>query len=500
MRFPVYESRITPRSLVLLVHVDPSTLEERFDGLRRELWTDGYVPQIRREGGEHLIEIVRRPNRSPWGSWSNLVLLAITVGTTVTAGALLWLAWRGGSHLAAADFAFGGFYFALPLLGILGLHELAHYVVARRHHVEASLPYFIPVPPPFLLFGTFGAFISLREPIPSKKALLDIGASGPLAGFALAIPVTFGGLLISAHSAPLALSNCGPTVLGVSYGNLEFGASLFWQALSLFVPASALANLHPLALAGWVGLLVTAINLLPAGQLDGGHVFRALLGDRSRWVSYLAVALLFLLGLVYQGWILFGVLIFVLGVRHPPPLNDLSPLDGKRWAVGGMAVAILLSGFVIVPIAAPTNAFGVAAGSVDLSGTTPSGFAMADNVSVVVHDRDFAPHGYAVAGGLTSVVASVNGTPVLLTGAREAAFESNTTWIVSWADGRSWVFDGSGGFALPSDQLLSVGAGGSSTFHVLFENRERAVVSFSVSVREVCSGGLAPKDVGFNVG
>ncbi|HEV2166487.1 MAG TPA: site-2 protease family protein, partial [Thermoplasmata archaeon] len=408
--FPVYETRVTPQSLVLLVHADPAALEARFDALRRELWEKFYVPQIRRERGEYLIEIVRRPPMTPWSSIANLVLLVLTVVSTAAAGSFLWLAWRGGSALTASDLVNGGLFFALPLMAILGLHELAHFVMARHHHVEASLPYFIPVPPPFLLFGTFGAFISLREPIPTKKALLDIGAAGPLAGFVVAIPVTLGGLALSAHSTALSIANCGPTIAGVGYGGLQWGPSLIWKALGLFVPTSAFAHLHPLALAGWVGLLVTAINLLPAGQLDGGHVFRALFGDRSRLVSYGAVLLLVVLGFEYEGWFLFALLVFVLGLRHPPPLNDITPLDRKRWAVGGIAAAILVTGFVVVPLAAPTGSFGVTAGPILEPGAPAPGYALSDHVATLVHDKDLVEHGYLVSGAVSAVYATVNGT------------------------------------------------------------------------------------------
>jgi hypothetical protein len=247
--FPVYETRLTPQSLLLVVHAEPSTLEERFDRLRRELWAQYYIPQIRRDRGEYVIELIRRPRTRSWGRWSNVLLLCLTIVTTVAAGGLLWLAYVGGSRVEPGDFLYGGLAFALPLMGILAIHELAHYVVARYHHVEASVPYFLPLPPPFVLFGTFGAFISLREPIPSKKALLDIGASGPLAGFAVAVPVTALGMFLSAHGPVLSVANCGPTILGVGYGNLAFGQSLFWIALGKLVPVSLL-HMHPVETGG----------------------------------------------------------------------------------------------------------------------------------------------------------------------------------------------------------------------------------------------------------
>ena len=497
--FPVYETRVSPRSLILLVNVDVATLEARFDAMRRELWEKFYVPQLRREGGEYVVEIVRRPPSRPWSALSNLLLLALTVATTVAAGAFLWLAWRGGSALTWADLTNGGLYFALPLLAILGLHETAHFVLARHHHVEASLPYFIPVPPPFLLFGTFGAFISLREPIPTKKALLDIGAAGPLAGFAVAIPVTLGGLALSAHATALSVANCGPTILGVSYGGLQWGPSLIWKALGLFVPASAFDHLHPLALAGWVGLLVTAINLLPAGQLDGGHVFRALLGDRSRYVSYAAVALLVLLGFVYSGWFLFAILVFVLGMRHPPPLNDITPLDGKRWVLGGMSAAILVAGFVLVPLAAPTGSFAVSPGPVLEPSTHPAGYSISDNVSVTIHNRDVAPHGYWISANISAVYATINGSSRSLSGPALAEFRANSSWSLSYPTGGTYWGNGTGSFEVPPSAFLSVGPGRSATVDLEYLSHEAGVVSFVLTVHELCSSGSSPISSPFTV-
>lgn len=488
--FPVYETRITPNSLVLLVHADPATLEDRFDRLRQELWPKFYVPQIRYERGEYLIEVVRRPPRSPWGTGANLVLLAATFLTTVTAGAIFWLSYRGGSTLAPTDFLWGAVYFGLPLMTILGTHELAHYVVARRHHVEASLPFFLPVPPPWLIFGTFGAFISLREPIPSKKALLDIGAAGPLAGFAVAIPVTLGGLYLSAHSVALPLSNCGPVVLGVPFGNLLIGPSLFWTVLSALIPGAT--NLHPLALAGWVGLLVTAMNLLPAGQLDGGHVFRALFGSRTTIVSFAAVLILVALGIFtsYLGWILFAFLIFVLGVRHPPPLNDLTPLDLRRYLVGALAVGVLVGGFVLVPIATPTGELSItdhtwAHGSTN--GTFPNGTGMVDHLSLTVQDQDFVQHGLVLSGAVTSAVVSLANQTTPLSGAALQAFESNATWTIVLPNGNTTSYVGTGNFSVPKAQYSPVGTDASVTFDVTFADPRQATVSLSLTVAAICN-------------
>ncbi len=495
VRFPVYETRVSPRSVVLLVHADPATLEERFDALRREMWDRFYVPQLRRQGGEYVIEVVRRPPQTPWGPWANLLLLLFTIASTIAAGAFLWDDWRGGQTPIPSDFLYGGLFFALPLMTILGCHELAHYVMARRHHVEASLPYFIPVPPPFLLFGTFGAFISLREPIPSKKALLDIGAAGPLAGLAVAIPVTLAGLSLSTHAPSLPLSYCGANIAGFSYGGLDFGGSIIWSILGLFVPASAFMHLHPLALAGWVGLLVTAINLLPAGQLDGGHVFRALLGDRARFVSYAAVVLLVIMGLYYEGWFLFALLVFLLGVRHPPPLNDLTPLDWRRYAVGGLAAAVLVGGFVVIPIAeGPAADFSLSSPLV-ASGHAPPGYAMSDNISFTMRNHDAVPHAYVVEAQILAVTSTVNGTSVPLAGSALAAFNASATWSLTLPSGMTVYFPSNGSFTLAPSYAFQLDSGSEAALHVGFLDTSQGVVAAGITVVELCSTGSGTQTV-----
>src|SRR5947199_371678 len=155
----------------------------------------------------------------------------------------------------------------------------------------------------------------MRDPIPNRRALLDIGVSGPLVGFAIAIPVTLAGLALStASTAALPPNAVGEAIR----------PSILFSFLSLFFPLPSSFSLHPLAFAGWVGLFVTAINLLPAGQLDGGHLARALLGRRQFYISWAAALILFGLSAFYPGWFIFGFLILMLGVRHPPPLNDIS--------------------------------------------------------------------------------------------------------------------------------------------------------------------------------
>ena len=338
--FTVYGTVVTPLALTFQVAMPADgDVEKPFDAVRRELVPKDYIPSITQERGELLVHAQRRPKQRFTGISVNVAMLLATIVTTVFfGGAYNWSQYVGEPLLSVDALLNGTVFFTLPLLAILGFHEMGHYVVAKRYKMQASLPFFIPSIPPL---GTFGAFISMRDPLPSRRALLDVGASGPLVGFALAIPFTIAGLF---------LTSSNPHALLPVAGQFEYTqSSLFYGFLKLFFPIPDNVALHPLAFAGWVGLFVTAINLLPAGQLDGGHIARALLGDRQHLVSWAAVGLLVLLGAFYQGWFIFAFLILLIGVRHPPPLNDLSHLDAGRTLIGIGAVVILLTTFVIQP-------------------------------------------------------------------------------------------------------------------------------------------------------
>jgi membrane-associated protease RseP (regulator of RpoE activity) len=338
-RFSVYGIVVTPVALTFQVTPPSGSFDTAFDELRKDLLPRNYIPAITQERGELLVHVQRRPPQRFTGVRANLIMLAATVVTTIFfGGAWNWSEYTGESLLSASSLVWGTVFFSIPLLAILGFHEMGHYVVAKRYKVRASLPFFIPSIPPL---GTFGAFISMRDPLPNRRALLDIGASGPLVGFAIAIPVTIVGLFLSAASPKPVLPVAGEFTF--------IQPSAFYAFLRLFFPVPLNYALHPLAFAGWVGLFVTAINLLPAGQLDGGHIARALLGNRQQYVSWGAILLLFFMSYWYLGWLIFGFLILMLGVRHPPPLNDLSHLDVGRKLVGIAAVTILLVTFVPQP-------------------------------------------------------------------------------------------------------------------------------------------------------
>ena len=342
--FPVYDIRVTYDVVEFFVRAAPETLEENFEALRAEMAQQNYIPMITYERGEHIITVAKKPVMKFRGITVNLAMLVVTFLTTILAGTLEWAGYSSvpSSQTFAPDTILSGtIVFALPLMSILGVHELAHYFMARRRNVAASLPFFIPSIPPL---GTFGAFISLREPIPNKKTLLEIGVAGPLAGLALAIPLGILGLMLTNDGAKLAPENIP------AGGALGLIFPLIYQGLEQLFPLKGDFILHPTAFAAWVGFLVTALNLLPVGQLDGGHVARALFGSKSRYLSWATIAILVGLGFFYLGWLLFAVLILFLGARHPPPLNDITKLDVKRKAVGFFTFVVLVIAFSPLPL------------------------------------------------------------------------------------------------------------------------------------------------------
>lgn len=306
--------------------------DRTFDTLQNRFSRLGYVPLLRQRGEEDVIFAVPAPRESRNSRWIiNLLLFLATVATTLMAGASI-----AGRPVTRPLDILSGVPFAVTLLAILGTHELAHYFVARWHGLRVTLPYFIPVP--FSLLGTFGAFIQMRSPVPNKKALFDVGLAGPLAGLLVALPLTILGLVLSPPPHP------GVPTLG--------GSLLFDLLKRIFVgpiPAGYAIRLHPMAVAGWFGLLVTAINLVPAGQLDGGHIGYAVFGQHYPTVARLAFLALIGLGFISWNWFMWAFLIFMTGLDHPPTLNTISPLDPFRRVLGIGAFVLGLLIFSPVP-------------------------------------------------------------------------------------------------------------------------------------------------------
>ncbi len=276
----------------------------------------------------------------------HLALFLLTLLSTTFAGA----AFAGRDALESpASFA-SGLPFSVTLLAILVAHEFGHYFAARGWGVLVTLPYFIPVPPPFL-FGTWGAFIKIRSHIPNRRALVDIGASGPIAGFILALAASYVGVKLSVNSSswppPGGFEGEGTV--------LHLGDSLAFMLMSSLAAGGASTDgllLHPVAAAGWAGLFVTAINLFPVSQLDGGHVAYALFGRRFGAIGIIATAALLFLGLLYwPGWLFFLLLILILaGRRHPPPLEPYTGLNRPRKLLGAFTLVVFLLCFMPEPL------------------------------------------------------------------------------------------------------------------------------------------------------
>ncbi|MBN1677012.1 MAG: site-2 protease family protein [Candidatus Thermoplasmatota archaeon] len=343
-RFPVYDVRVTYDVVEFFVKVDMTTLEYNFEQMREEMKENGYIPMIMYDKGEHIVTVARKPPAKYRSSYVNLALLIITFFTMLIAGATAWAGYKGsdGSLLSSEAIVNGVLTFTLPLLAIIAVHEFGHYLAARRRGIAASLPFFIPSIPPF---GTFGAVISIRDPLPDKKTLLEVGIAGPLAGLIVAIPLGVIGLILTNSEAVLAPVNIG------SGGLLAVQFPILYQAFTYLVPIEGDYLMHPTAFAAWVGFLVTALNLLPMGQLDGGHIARALLGSKSKYLGYATIVILAGISMtLFFGWIILVVLVLFLGVRHPPPLNDLTPLDVKRKGLGVFAFVILVLAFAPVPM------------------------------------------------------------------------------------------------------------------------------------------------------
>jgi membrane-associated protease RseP (regulator of RpoE activity) len=263
--------------------------------------------------------------------------------TTVAAGAMQQgvIPWEAPWQL------YKGLPFSLTLLIILLCHEMGHYFMARYHGLDVSLPYFLPAPPIIFIIGTLGAFIRIRSPIGNKPDLLDVGAAGPLCGTLVALPLLILGLHLSDIQVVSPSASQMPGII--------LGESLLFKIISWLTLGSLPDNynlvMHPIAFAGWIGLLVTNINLIPVGQLDGGHVSYALFGDRSEQIAKLFYFFLIIFGIFYwYGWLIWVVLLFFMGFKHPTPLENWVPLDRKRRIIGYITIAVFILTFMPAPL------------------------------------------------------------------------------------------------------------------------------------------------------
>jgi membrane-associated protease RseP (regulator of RpoE activity) len=288
---------------------------DKFSNLIKDLDVLGYIPFMESYAGSYRIGIATRPENGESRINMNVILFMATVFTTIYAG-----------YLFAGHNLFDGVAFAIALLGILGIHETAHYYAARKHKVKSTLPYFIPAP---TLIGTFGAVINVKSPIPDRNSLFDLGFSGPLAGIIVAIPVLIIGIHLSTivpiASQTVALSN--PPIITI----------LMYFMLPP-IPAGYALQIHPLVFAGWVGIIVTLLNLMPVAFLDGGHIVRSLFTERIHKIISI-IGVLVTLVLQWYPMAVLMMLILVLNKRHPGALDDVSRLTLWRK---GMAVVMLI--------------------------------------------------------------------------------------------------------------------------------------------------------------
>ena len=314
---------------------------ERLTPLLREGHDHGGVRVALLPGIEQIAwppKVIERPN------WRvHLLLFVLTLITTTLVGAL-----HAGVNLIQEPNRFSaGLPYSLGLMLILGAHELGHYLTARRHRIRVTPPYFVPVP---FGLGTFGAFIKLKSLAPDRRASFDVAVAGPLAGLVFAIPA----LIIGIQHSHIVAGAAPPDML---HTGVQVGSSFLLAVLTKFaLGATAIQGqqliLHPLAFAGWLGLVVTALNLLPIGQLDGGHIAHAMFGPRwghaigvGALITLFALALFVWPGLMLWAWIVW----FIAGTRDVPPLDDVTPLDRNRRALGWFAFILLAAILVPVP-------------------------------------------------------------------------------------------------------------------------------------------------------
>ncbi|MBE2270901.1 MAG: site-2 protease family protein [Anaerolinea sp.] len=325
--------------------------EEAYDKLDKVLKPMNMLALFREENGKHVIHVVSgRVHAGERSATVNILLAIATFFSVLLVGASIAVGEIDRTDPALAQQVYEnllinlwrGLPYALSIMLILGAHELGHYFAARHHKVAVTLPYFIPAP--FIsLFGTYGAFIQLREPMRNRKVLLDVGASGPLFGLLFAIPIVFIGLATS----PVAPPEPG----GMLEGNSLLYALAKTMVFGRFLPDGQVdVTINQLATAGWVGLLITGLNLLPIGQLDGGHILYSLIGNRARWLYYPIIVALIILTLRFtEAWLLWLALLFLFGRMYAAPLDMITKLDPRRQFIAVLSMVVFAVTVVPIP-------------------------------------------------------------------------------------------------------------------------------------------------------
>jgi membrane-associated protease RseP (regulator of RpoE activity) len=357
-------------------HLRSADSEQAYAQLSEQLRPIGQTPLFRIENDRHAILIIdgiQNPKES--NPWINLLLFILTILSVLVTGAMYGIdqPFTGGIGKSIVSVFVNGWPFALSMLAILAAHEFGHYLMGRHHGINVSLPYFIPFP--LSPFGTLGAFINMKEVPRNRRQLLDISLAGPFAGLIVAIPVLYIGLKLSSldvlQAAPPAgqmLSMEGNSLLYLLMKYLAFGKllpspvslngldPLIYWIIYFFTgqpyPVGGVdVMLDSVAWAGWAGMLVTALNLIPAGQLDGGHTIFVLFGKEvALRLRPVILITLILLGFVWNGWWLWAAIIFFLGRIYAEPLDLITELDGRRKALAVLALLAFLLVFTPVPL------------------------------------------------------------------------------------------------------------------------------------------------------
>jgi len=332
---------------------------EEIEHITAKLLSSGFYPHVERKNGEFLLFIIpQNRTKKTTKLWLNILLFVVTIFTTMTAGAML----AGKDFFQDFSLIIYGWKYSFAVLAILTSHEMGHYIAARWHKIKVTLPYYIPLFLPGFHFGTMGAFIKLKSPIPNRRGLLDVGVAGPLAGFVLSlIFLSIGFATLPNFEGIVAyVETIHPWDMqgGV---NIILGKSLLFSFFNDVIGGGRLPMNEvyhfPFIFAGWIGILVTAINLIPIGQLDGGHILYSLIGDKARKVGLISFFALFILNLyllvefLSAIWVLWIILILILiRFRHPPTMNDAIELTPLRRYLGWLCLFIFAICFIPMPL------------------------------------------------------------------------------------------------------------------------------------------------------
>ncbi|MCX6355173.1 MAG: site-2 protease family protein [Candidatus Aureabacteria bacterium] len=314
--------------------------EDAFSWMKERLGHLGLVPMLSRRGDVYEVRVTHQVQEHRSNPLINLILFLLTVASTLLVGAEM----EGVNIILHPEKFTAGIPFACTILAILVAHEFGHYFLSMFHGVSATLPYFIPAP---TIIGTLGAVIKTKSYIPNRKSLLDIGAAGPLCGFVVALVALCMGLYYS------EIVDIEPLVKGG--GVQEFGDSLAVYGITYLLKGPLAEGkavmFNPIAFAGWVGLLITAFNLMPVGQLDGGHILYAVVGHWHTIVAKVTIAALIVMGwFFWEGWYVWAFITLLLGPSHAPPLDDVTPLNRGRKCIALVALGVFALCFVPVPI------------------------------------------------------------------------------------------------------------------------------------------------------